>query len=205
MPTRKRLGVVTVCPEDDYQQRVLSGIFFQANHYNYDVFVFSPLSHPSSQSRSYVKGELNIYSLINFDLLDAVIILPVTMQEQSNTDIVNSLLERFKKECHVPVVSVDSEFGDYPVVFTDEKEPFVHITDHLIEVHNCKKIAVLNGPEHFAGSKIRLSGVIESMKAHNLEFNHAIFRRFLVHQRRKTWCPVCSKKNPAPRCNCMYF
>ena len=172
--SRKRLGVVTICPEDDYEQRVLSGIFSQANYYNYDVLVFSPLSHPSAQSRAYVKGELNIYSLINFDLLDAVIVTPITMQEQSNPDIINSLVEQFKENCHVPVVSIDFPFGDYPVVCTDEKEPFVQITDHLIEVHGCKKIAVLNGPEYFEGSKIRFSGVLESMKAHNLDFDMSL-------------------------------
>ena len=174
MAARKRLGVVTICPEDDYEQRVLSGIFSQAKNYDYDVLVFSPLSHPSAQSRAYVKGELNIYSLINFDLLDAVIVTPITMQEQSNPEIINNLLVQFKNECKVPVVSIDFPFGDYPVVRTDEKEPFVQITNHLIEVHGCKKIAVLNGPEHFPGSKERLSGVIESMKAHNLEFDMSL-------------------------------
>lgn len=172
--SRKRLGVVTICPEDNYEQSILSGIFAQANHYNYDVLVFSPLSHPSAQSRAYVKGELNIYSLINFDLLDAIIITPITMQEQSNPEIINKLLELFTAKCHIPVVSIDFPFGDYPVVYTDEKEPFVQITDHLIEAHNCKTIAVLNGPEHFPGSKVRLSGVQESMKAHNLKFDSSL-------------------------------
>jgi diguanylate cyclase (GGDEF)-like protein len=171
---RKRLGVVTICPEDEYEQRVLSGIFEQAKNYDYDVLVFSPLSHPSAQSRAYVKGELNIYSLINFDLLDAVIITPITMQEQSNPEIINKLLEQIKQDCHVPVVSIDFPFGDYPVVKTDEKEPFVQITNHLIEEHGCKTIAVLNGPTHFPGSKIRLSGVQEAMAAHNLEFDMAL-------------------------------
>ncbi|MCR4900693.1 MAG: GGDEF domain-containing protein [Treponema sp.] len=173
MPQRKRIGVVTACPEGDYQQRVLSGIFFQANLYNYDVFVFTPLSHTSAQSKDHVKGELNIYSLINFDLLDAVIITPIPLQEESNNSIVNMLLERFKNECHVPVVSIDIPFGDYPVVRTDEKEPFVQITDHLIEVHNCKNIAVLNGPASFEGSQIRLAGIVESMEKHGLHLDES--------------------------------
>ena len=58
--------------------------------------------------------------------------------------------------------------------YSYEKEPFVQITDHLIEVHGCKKIAVLNGPEYFEGSKIRFSGVLESMKAHNLDFDMSL-------------------------------
>ena len=63
---RKRIGVITACPENDYQQRILSGIFAQANAYNYDVFVFSTLAHVTSNSKEHVKGELNIYNLINF-------------------------------------------------------------------------------------------------------------------------------------------
>lgn len=200
MASRKRLGVVTICPEDDYEQRILSGIFSQANNYNYDVLVFSPLSHPSAQSRAYVKGELNIYSLINFDLLDAIIVTPITMQEQSNPEIINMLVEQFKKKCHVPVVSIDFPFGDYPVVYTDEKEPFVHITDHIIEVHSCKKIAVLNGPEHFPGSKDRLAGVVESMKAHNLEFDMSLhyYGDFWYTSGEKLGAQYVSKKIPLP-------
>jgi len=174
MPQRKRIGVITACLEGDYQQRVLSGIFSQANLYKYDVFVFSPLSHPSAQSKEHVKGEINIYSLINFSLLDGLIITPIPLQEEANNSIVDMLLERIKNECKVPVVSIDAPFGDFPLVRTDEKGPFVQITDHLIEVHGCKKIAVLNGPEEYDGSKIRLSGVIESMEKHGLSFDPAL-------------------------------
>ena len=165
---RKRIGVVIACPENDYQNRVLTGIFAQADAYNYDVLVFSPLAHVSSQFREHVHGELNIFNLINFDLLDAVIIVPISLTEDNNLSIVKSLLVKFKAECKIPVVSIDIPFGDYPVVTTDEKLPFTKITDHLIEVHGCKKIAVLNGPAAYSGSKIRLSGIEESIKKHGL-------------------------------------
>ena len=170
---RKRIGVVTVCPESDFQQRVLSGIYAQAVQYNYDVLVFSPLAHVSTKSKDYVKGELNIFNLINFDLLDAVIVTPVPMEEEGSTYIVENLLKQFKENCKVPVVSIDSSFGDYPVVRTNEKIPFSQITDHLIEVHGCKDIAVLKGSDSFEGSKARLDGIIESMQRHGLSLNLA--------------------------------
>ena len=92
---RKRIGVVTVCPESDFQQRLLAGIYAQAVQYNYDILVFSPLSHISTKSKEHVQGELNIYNLINFELLDAVIITPVPMQEEGSTYIVERLLQQF--------------------------------------------------------------------------------------------------------------
>ena len=168
---RKRIGVITACPENDYQHRVLSGIFAQANVYNYDVLVFSTLAHVSSNPKEHVQGELNIYNLINFDLLDAVIVMPIPLTENSDTSITAALLEQINQKCKVPLVSIDIPFGDYPVIRTDEKSPFVQITDHLIDVHGCKNIAVLNGPKDFDGSKIRLDGIEESMQKHGLNLN----------------------------------
>lgn len=168
---RKRIGVITACPENDYQQHVLTGIFAQANAYNYDVFVFSPLAHVTSNSREHVKGELNIYNLINFDLLDACVVMPIPLTENNDTSILESLLELFKARCKVPVVSIDVPFGDYPLVRTDEKTPFKQIADHLIDLHGCKNISVLNGPKDYDGSQIRLDGIEESMQNHGLNLN----------------------------------
>ena len=168
---RKRIGVILACPENDYQRRVLSGIFAQAEVYNYDVLVFSPLAHVSSSSKEHVQGELNIFNLINFELLDAVIFMPIPLTENNDTSIVEALLQQVKANCKVPVVSIDIPFGDYPVIRTDEKTPFKQITDHLIDVHGCKNISVLNGPQGFDGSQIRLSGIEESMQNHGLNLN----------------------------------
>ena len=125
----------------------------------------------STKSKAYVKGELNIFNLINFDLLDAVIITPVPMQEEGTSYIVENLLKQFKEKCKVPVVSIDATFGDYPVIRTDEKSPFIQITDHLIDVHGCKNIAVLKGSDAFEGSNARLEGIVESMQRHGLHLN----------------------------------
>ena len=168
---RKRIGVITACPENDYQHHVLEGIFAQADVYNYDVFVFSTLAHVSTKSKEHVQGELNIYNLINFDLLDAIIVVPIAITEEAETKIVETLLKQFKAECNIPVVSIDIPFGDYPVIRTDEKTPFAQITDHLLDVHGCKNIAVLNGPKEYDGSQIRLDGIEESLNRHGLNLD----------------------------------
>ena len=93
------------------------------------------------------------------------------MQEEGTSYIVENLLQQFKEKCKVPVVSIDASFGDYPVVRTNEKTPFIQITDHLIDVHGCKDIAVLKGSDSFEGSKDRLDGIIESMQRHGLNLN----------------------------------
>ena len=139
---RKRIGVITACPENDYQHRVLTGILAQANAYNYDVFVFSPLAHVTSNSREHVKGELNIFNLINFELLDACIVMPIPLTENNDTSIADRLLEKFKESCHIPVVSIDipaikrSKLSKYISFY--EKQDAEHIAQAIIktDIHN---------------------------------------------------------------------
>lgn len=169
--TRKRICLITIYPEGEYQQRVMPGIFNQCAKYDYDVVVVSALVQICSTNQDYLAGELNIYNLINFDLFDGVIITPIPMTEEQNYSLVNSLLEKVQKECKIPVVSIDMPFGDYPVVYTDDESAFFHITEHLITKHNCKNISVLGGVPEVTLCGTRISGVKKAMTKHGLELN----------------------------------
>ena len=111
---RKRICLVTISPENEYTTRIMSGVFAQSRRYGYDVVVIAALASVCNYYKNYLHGELNIYNLINFDLFDGFIITPVPMTEDQNTILFNSLLEQFKN-CPKPVVSLDKEFGDFPV------------------------------------------------------------------------------------------
>lgn len=168
---RKRIGLITICPEDDYQQRIMRGVFNQCAKYDYDVVVVTPMVQVANYFKEYLHGELNIYELINFDLLDGVIITPIPMTEDRIDTVVDRLLERIKAECKAPVVSAGLPFGDYPVVTTDDVTGFEVLTEHLITEHGCKKIAVLTGMKDYPLSHARLDGIRSAMAAHNLELD----------------------------------
>lgn len=88
---RKRIGLLTIFPEAEYQQRILPGIFSQAEKYDYDVVVFTPLVQVCNINKRYVHGEFNIFELINFSLFDGFIITPVPMTETQNYILYDSL------------------------------------------------------------------------------------------------------------------
>lgn len=165
---RKRIGLLTICPEGDYQQRLMKGIFKQCERYNYDVVVITPMVQIANYYKEYVEGELNIYELINFDLLDGVIITPIPMTEDRIETLVDRLQAKFKAECRVPVVSLGLAFGDYPIIETDDTSAFCDITEHLITCHGCRDIAVLTGMEGYPLSYTRLDGVRKAMENHGL-------------------------------------
>ena len=169
---RKRICVLTVYPEGEYQQKLLPGIFEQCNKYNYDVAVVTPLVQVCSSNQDYLKGELNIFELVNFDLFDGVIVTPVPLTEGNVSHVSEMVLKKLQKDCKIPVVSIDMKLGDYPVVFTDDSDAFFHITEHLILKHNCKDFLILSGDnqESFI-IKQRHQGIFNAFQKYNISFD----------------------------------
>lgn len=180
MNKRKRIGLISICPESDYQQRIMSGIFEQCALYDYDVLVFSPLVHVSIHEKEYLEGELNIFNLINFEKLDGVIVTPISMVEEGKTEIVSSLLKKVKAECKIPLVSVDVPFGNYETLFTDHQREIAYITEHVITKHNCKNIFMLTGPENDIIARQRMDAFKKTLEKFGLPFekSHVFYGDF---------------------------
>lgn len=159
---RKRICLVTISPETEYSRRVIAGVCAQCKKYGYDVVVVSALVSICNYYKNYLNGELNIYNLINFNLFDGFIITPVPMTEDNNNFLYERLLEQFKN-CPKPVVTLDKEFADYPVIYTDDKTPFKRITEHLIKKHNCRSFDILSGPDASELTSMRINGIIEAL------------------------------------------
>ena len=133
---RKRICLVTISPEGEYTSRVITGVLSQCKRYGYDAVVVSALVSICNYYKNYLDGELNIYNLINFDLFDGFIITPIPMTEDQHMTLFNRLLELFKN-CKKPVIALDKEFGDFPVIYTDDKTPFKKITEQTLFQQIC--------------------------------------------------------------------
>ena len=170
MMKRKRICLVTISPESEYSRRVIAGVCAQCKKYGYDLVVVSALVSICNYYKNYLKGDLNIYNLINFDLFDGFIITPIPMTEDGNMFLYESLLEQFKN-CPKPVVTLDKAFADYPVIYTDDKTPFKRITEHLIKKHNCRNIDILSGPDDSELTNMRLNGILETLSENNIQID----------------------------------
>ncbi|MGN1107567.1 MAG: LacI family DNA-binding transcriptional regulator, partial [Huintestinicola sp.] len=166
MGKRKVIGVIISEPESSYQQILLRGIFLQCREYGYDVAVFASLSKPGLFFEEYEAGEANIFELINFDLVDGVIVAPITLS--TDQAMKEHVLRKLQNECRKPVVALDMPFGDYPVVYTDDRSSFSAITAHIIDVHKCSKIYFLTGTMGFTVSEQRLAGYMDMMKKRDI-------------------------------------
>jgi len=174
--TRKRICLITILPENETPRRIMTGVFSQCNKYGYDVCVVSSLVSVCNYYKNYLQGELNIYNLINPDLFDAFIITPVPMTEDRNLFLYKSLLKKFK-DIKKPFVSIDCPFGAFPVVYTDDKLPFYHITEHLIKKHKCRNFDVLSGSDDSQLTNMRLEGIFDALKDNKIDFDiNRVFR-----------------------------
>lgn len=165
---RKLIGLITSNPEAAHCRRILKGMFQRCKLYDYDIAVFASMVTACSFYKNYLSGEENIYELINFDILDGVIVDPLLLWEGNAPDrLEKHILEYLKKKCRKPVIALVEPFGDYPVVNLSQSDDFYWITRHAID-HGCKDIMFLSGPKGHAIAEDRLSGFLRAMQAEGL-------------------------------------
>lgn len=164
---RKKIGVIMTEVESYYQAGILKGIMQKSFALDYDVLVFSSFVKESFL-KDYQYGEINIFNIINYDILDGIIILAETLK-------IPGLLDRICKEVDEkfsgPVVFIDYRYKNYDSVYVQDEKPFELLTDHLIEVHGCRKILFLSGDPNVATTQERLQGYKNSLKKHNIEID----------------------------------
>ncbi len=165
MYNRKRICVITAQVDENTQNRFMQGLMKRAYELDYDVCVFTMyLKYQDSTYREV--GDSNIYSLINFDLFDAVILCQDALQTPG---LVEKLEKRLQTEFpNGVVIVVDNENNLFPTVMMDHYTPIVKLMDHLIDDHGYRNIYFLNGLKGHIHSTQRLAGYLDSMKAHGL-------------------------------------
>ncbi len=166
---RKLIGVIIAQSDSPNQSKFLEGVLKQAFSLNYDVAVFSTFS-THKLSDEWHEGELNIFSLINYNALDGIIILPDTL----TTDDYNKVIEaEIKKKFRKPVVSVDLETEGFENIHTDDIQSIKQIVSHLIEKHKMTDIAFMTGKKGHPHATNRLTGYYEALIEHNLPIDQS--------------------------------
>ena len=161
---RKRIGVILAQLEENMQKRFMQAFLKEAYAKDYDVCIFS-MYQKFQQTELRNIGDSNIFSLINYEYFDGLLVLTDTLQTPG---LEKRIFRKIKKNFGGPVITVDKENDLFEYVLMDHFSPIVEIMNHLIEVHGYKDIAFLSGREGHPHSVQRLSGYRVAMKNHNL-------------------------------------
>jgi len=171
MKTRKRIGVIIVNPEQVYQHRIMDGIITQCKRYDYDIVAFSPLVDIWFMDKIYLNAEMNLIKLINFDLIDALLVVTISLTRNDDYSEVRKLAKYLKENCPKPVSSVDIPIGDNPCAVTDDAPAFRRIISHVLDVHGVKpeELYILTGRQGLQIAENRIKGCMEELRARGLD------------------------------------
>ncbi len=170
MERRKCIGVFMGQPNLPFQSELLKHIRNHAFAVGSNVAVFSAMIYTGAYE-NFQEGESQNVALANFNNMDAVIVVPDTLQA-SATDA-KQVLEYVRNNFSGPKVVLDMEAEGYQQFFCDDKESAAYIVSHLIEEHNCRDIAYMTGVEGHPHSNIRLDGYYKALKDHNIPMDES--------------------------------
>ena len=165
MERRKCIGVFLGQPNLPFQSELLKHISKHAFAVGSNVAVFSAMIYTKGYLAFQV-GESQNVALANFDTMDAVIVVPDTLQA-SDTDA-REILSYVRENFHGPRVVLDIEADGYQQFFCDDTDSVAFMINHLIEAHNCTDIAFMTGVKGHPHSTSRLNGYYQAMEAHQL-------------------------------------
>ena len=162
---KKKIAVCANGWSYDLLLAALDGIKEYAAREDFDIFVF--LSFASySEHVTLVRGELNIYELMDPEDYDGVIVFSAVINSEGFAET----LCRRAKDVNIPVVSIGLELEGINSVCVSNDEGMRELVDHLIEVHGVKKAFFIGGTPDHVDSIARLRVTREAFEAHGLEF-----------------------------------
>ncbi len=151
---------------DYYQSIILSGVqeFVLENDINLICLVTGRLNSPNEWERS----RNILFEFVDKNKFDGLIVLSSSISGYGTS---KNILKRLGNFSDIPIVIVGELYDEYCSVSSDNRSGMRQVIDHLIEVHNCRKIAFIKGVEGSMDTEVRFQAYIESLTAHNIPFN----------------------------------
>lgn len=181
MERRKTICVITSLPEHSQAQRVLDGVFAQCEKYGYNVAVFASMTHLKFHVFDQVRGEKNIYNLINYGFFDGIVLDTITLTEDETDDLLDRLVDEYYAQgSKAPVVCVSMPYKDFPVVSSSNEIIIREMCRHAIELHGCRNICLLTGFKDHPEAEERLAIMKDEVEKHGLEVtdDHLVYGDF---------------------------
>ena len=172
--SRKIIGFITATPETIYATRIIKGICERCQVYDYDVAVVSMLADCSLSQQNYLTGERNLYNLINFDILDGVIVDTLSLMDSTSRQIIPEIPRLLKEKCQKPVVCLGPLMPEYPTFTTSNRLLLKEITEHVIDAHHCRKLYCLTGPQGDPDATDRLAGFADALAARDIPYDESM-------------------------------
>lgn len=109
-----------------------------------------------------------IYDFVNRNNLDALVIATGTLSNFVGIDKFRAFLERFKG---IPIVSISIKLEGFPSILIDNRAGVAEMIDHMVTVHNYRRIAFIRGASTNLEAIDRYQAYLDTLKAHRIPFD----------------------------------
>ena len=161
----------------EYESRVVKGVLERCSELDINLLSFSPmtrkleLNSDVTLSESIIKGETEIYKLINFSAIDGLLL----MGDSFITRDLIGLLTGKAEEYGVPVVNInDTEQLLRHNILLSDKDAMKLTVRHLIEAHGRKRIGFIGGFPGNIQTEERLEAYKCVLQEHNIPFDERL-------------------------------
>ena len=158
--------VVAVCSAGinmDYNDELLKHLYSLADEYGFKILFFNSFSSLYHVEKHDL-GESNIFQLINYRMIDGVILLAETIK---NDEIRNAIVKEVQAQ-NIPIVSIDHYIeGCYNINFKYRKA-VEEIVTHLIEEHGYRTINFIAGIKDNSFSDERIQAYKDVLKKYDI-------------------------------------
>ncbi len=150
----KKEKIIAVCIAgiDEHSQiDYIHAVGVMAEKYHAKLLFFTSFSSVC-MAEKYFDGEMSVYTLINYNMLDAIILFAETIKnDEIRQQIVNAA-----REAEVPVLTIDHALeGCYNIVF-DYRSAMEQLVRHVVEEHDFDRIEYIGGMPNNSASEERL-------------------------------------------------
>ncbi len=168
---RKVIGLITAEPESIYAARIIENVCQRSLAYDYDIAIIAALTNVGLAQENYLAGELNIYNLINFDRLDGILLDSPSLMDSRTLRLIPQVMDLLTEKCNKPVVSLGSHLQEFPSFVPTNRRILQELTEHVIDVHQCRNLYFLAGYEGNSDSIDRINGFKDALAARGIPFD----------------------------------
>lgn len=174
---RRTIAICVTSYDYEYESMIVKGVSERCHELGINLLSFSPmtkkleLSSNITLSDNVIKGETEIYKLINFSAIDGLLLISDSFITPDSIGVLTGKA----KEYGVPVINInDVEHELSCNIFVSDKDAMKLTVSHLIREHGKKRIGFIGGFPGNIQTEERLAAYRSVLEENNIPFDEAL-------------------------------
>lgn len=159
-------GICLAGIQDDHIESIVKIVSSALNAKGFKVMIFNAFTNAYFDT-PYAKGESAVFDIINFDIVDVLVILPETIK---NTDLCNKIAQR-AITAGTPVLALDGTIDGCTSITYDYEKSMEDLVEHIVTEHGCTDLFFIAGMRGNAFSDERIAAFKRVLDRHGIPFD----------------------------------